>query len=263
MELFQAMTKKLNFLWRQCGTGLGFLFFSLGGFVLSVTAFPCIALLSRTEEKRINRTRKLIHMTFRLFIFCLTRAKVIGVTITGAERLKHSKGCLVVSNHPSLLDVVFLVSVMPKAQCIVKHELWDHKYYGGVMRAAGYIRNDGDPENMLSQCKKALDSGHDIVIFPEGTRTIPGSPHKFQRGFANIAALCPCDIQLASISSYPPSLTKGSHWYEVPDVKAQFDVTIEEHLDMEAYLGDEPRSKAVRKLTRELEQYYDGKVQHG
>lgn len=257
------MIQKINRLWRQCGTGLGFLFFSIGGLVLSITAFPCIAIFSRTEQKRIDRTRQLIHMSFRAFIFFLTKGKVIGVDIKGAERLKNVKGRLIVSNHPSLLDVVFLVSVMPKAQCIVKHELWDHKYFGGVMRAAGYIRNDGDPENMLAQCKKALDSGHDIVIFPEGTRTKPGTSHKFQRGFANIAALCPCDIQLASISSYPPSLTKGSHWYEVPDVKAQFDVTIEEQLDIEDYLRDEPRSKAVRKLTRELEHYYDGKVQHG
>ncbi|MDV7341020.1 lysophospholipid acyltransferase family protein [Terasakiella sp. A23] len=257
------MLDKLNYLQRLIFTGLAFASFSLGGLLLTLTVFPVIAICSGAEEKRINRTRRMIHLCFRLFVFMLRITGILDCEVYERERLKTANGRLVVANHPTLLDVVFLISMMPKAQCIVKHELWDSKYLGGVMRAAGYIRNDGDPEALFEQCKRAIELGHDIVVFPEGTRTVPGKDLKFQRGFANIAALVPCDIQPVTISCVPPSLAKGQKWYEIPPKKMQFNFWVEEQLDIQAYLGHQPRSKAVRQLTRELEQHYCGKMSHG
>lgn len=257
------MLHKLNYFQRLIFTGLAFATFSLGGLMLSLTAFPAIAVFSKDEETRINRTRWLIHRCFGAFVFMLRITGILNSEVYDRERLKAGKGRLVVANHPTLLDVVFLISMMPKAQCIVKHELWDSKYLGGVVRAAGYIRNDGDPENLLKQCQKAIEQGHDIVVFPEGTRTVPGKDLKFQRGFANIAALVPCDIQPVTISCIPPSLAKGQKWYEIPPSKMEFRFWVEEELDIQNYIGHQPRSKVVRQITRELEQHYSGKVSHG
>jgi 1-acyl-sn-glycerol-3-phosphate acyltransferase len=257
------MLHKLNYLQRLFFTGLAFASFSFGGLVLAVSVFPAIAFLSKTEEQRINRTRKVIHLSFRFFVFMLCVTGILNCDVYERERLKSAKGQLIVANHPTLLDVVFLISMLPQAQCIVKHELWDSKYLGGVMRWAGYIRNDGNPELLLEQCKKAINQGHNIVVFPEGTRSVPGQKLKFQRGFANIAALVPCDIQPVTISCVPPSLAKGQKWYEIPPKKMQFNFWVEEQLDIQNYIGHQPRSKVVRQLTRELEQHFSGKVCHG
>jgi 1-acyl-sn-glycerol-3-phosphate acyltransferase len=152
------------------------------------------------------------------------------------------------------------MSRVPDVQCIVKYELWDNRYLGGVMRAAGYIRNDGDPQMMLAQCEKALSRGQNILVFPEGTRSVPGQAVKFQRGFANIATHFSAPIQLVTIKCNPSTLTKGSPWYAIPAHQARFDITVDEQLDMSDYLRHEPRSLKVRKLTRQLEQYYVGKL---
>ncbi|MGB0683250.1 MAG: lysophospholipid acyltransferase family protein [Magnetovibrionaceae bacterium] len=175
----------------------------------------------------------------------------------------NGKGRLIVANHPTLIDVVLLVSLMPQAQCIVKHSLWSHRFLGGVMRGAGYIRNDGNPETVLGQCRDAISQGLDIIIFPEGTRSVPGQSIKFQRGFANIATMAPCDIQLVTITCRPPTLAKGSPWYDIPPTRPAFQLTVDEQVDISRYLTNDPRSKIVRRLTRDLERHYSGILTNG
>ncbi|MZR32223.1 1-acyl-sn-glycerol-3-phosphate acyltransferase [Sneathiella litorea] len=255
-----VMLERLNYVWRLIGTGLAFAFFGLGGIFMTVFVFTSIAFFTRDEALRIRRVRKSIYYAFRVFVYLLRVGGIIDSRFHDTDRLKDVRGALIVANHPSLLDTVFLMSRMPDVQCIVKHELWDNIYLGGVMRAAGYIRNDGDAEKMLAQCEKALKNGQNILVFPEGTRSVPGQALKFQRGFANIATHFSAPIQLVTIICKPSTLTKGSPWYAIPPHQACFDITFNEQLDMTDYLRHEPRSLKVRKLTRELEQYYIGKL---
>jgi 1-acyl-sn-glycerol-3-phosphate acyltransferase len=254
------MLERINFLWRLVGTGVAFASFGIGGILMTIFVFPCIALISADEEKRIRRVRRSIYFAFRGFVAALRMGGVIDSRFHDAGRLINCHGVLIVANHPSLLDTVFLMSRMPNVQCIIKHELWSNRYLGGVMRAAGYIRNDGDPESMLQQCRKTLDAGQNILVFPEGTRTVPGQEVKFHRGFANIATFFKANIQLVTIKCEPSTLTKGNPWYAIPSRQARFDITFDEQLDMSDYLRHEPRSLKVRKLTRQLEQYYVGKL---
>jgi len=255
-----AMFEKLNYIWRLIGTGLAFACFGIGGIFMTLFIFTAIAFFTPDEATRIRRVRKVIYSAFRVFVYMLRIGGIIDSRFHDTARLKNVKGALIVANHPSLLDTVFLMSRMPDVQCIVKHELWDNIYLGGVMRAAGFIRNDGDPNLVLTQCEKALGSGQNILVFPEGTRSVPGQALKFQRGFANIATHFNAPIQLVTIKCKPSTLTKGSPWYAIPPRQARFDITFNEQLDMSSYLRHESRSLKVRKLTRELEQYYVGKL---
>ncbi|MCR9212231.1 MAG: 1-acyl-sn-glycerol-3-phosphate acyltransferase [Proteobacteria bacterium] len=227
---------------------------------MTIFIFPVISLLTKDKSLRVRRVRRTIYYSFRAFVYLLRVGGVIDSRFHEAERLEKCRGALIVANHPSLLDTVFLMSRMPDVQCIVKNELWDNRFLGGVMRAADYIRNDGNPEAMMEQCRHSLSSGQNILVFPEGTRSIPGQEVKFQRGFANIATHFEAPIQLVTIRCEPSTLAKGNPWYDIPPRQARFDITFDEQLDMTAYLSDEPRSIKVRKLTRQLEKYYVGKL---
>ncbi len=254
------MRERINYVWRLIGTGIAFASFGLGGVFLTLFVFTPIALLTRDEATRIRRVRRVIYHAFRFFVFMLRIGGIIDSRFTGEEKLVGLKGALIIANHPALLDTVFLISRMPEVQCVVKHQLWDNFYLGGVIRAAGYIRNDGDAMTLLAQCEKALGEGQNILIFPEGTRSVPGQPIRFQRGFANMAVHFNTPIQLVTITCDPPTLAKGSPWYAIPPRQSRFDISFDELLDISAELGHEPRSIKVRKLTRELEQYYVGKL---
>ena len=254
------MLERVNYYWRLAGTGFAFASFGIGGLFMTAFIFRIIALCTPDETRRIRRVRKAIYHSLRFFVYILRIGGIIDSHFHGVDSLKECQGALIVANHPSLLDTVFLMSQMPHAQCIVKHDLWSNRYLGGVMSAAGYIRDDSDVETLMNLCQEALSSGQNILIFPEGTRSVPGQKMKFRRGFANIATYFSAPIQLVTIKCNPSTLAKGSPWYAIPTRQARFDITFDQQLDTQNYLQYEPRSIRVRRLTQALEQYYFGKL---
>jgi 1-acyl-sn-glycerol-3-phosphate acyltransferase len=242
--------------WRILATGLGFAVLGLGGLLLSVTLFPAIALATPDPARRARRVQAVISGSFRLYLWLLRALGVIRLAIDGREQIAACRGVLVVANHPTLLDVVLLMSVVPNAQCVVKHQLWRNRFLGPVVRAAGYIRNDVDADTFIDRCRAALASGGNLIIFPEGTRSVPGQPLRFQRGFANIALLAPADMQLVRISCEPITLVKGSPWYAVPERRAAFRVAAEARLSAAPVLGLGERSLGARRLAAHLQSHF-------
>jgi 1-acyl-sn-glycerol-3-phosphate acyltransferase len=253
----------VNYLWRLIGTGLAFATFFGGGLMLAITVFPVIALLVREDQKRVRATQAVIHHAFRFFIGVLEMLGIIKLDVHGLAALKSASGRLIIANHPTLLDVVILMSLIPHAQCIVKAELWHNRYLGGVMRWAGYIRNDLEPEALLEACRRAMAEGKDLIIFPEGTRSRPGESLQFRRGFANIALLAEAQIQLVTIDCRPIMLSKGDPWWKIPARRSHFRITVGERLDAADTLGYQYRSIAARHLVKRLQTYFTEQLELG
>ncbi len=245
--------RTLSYAWRIPATGFSFAVLGLGGLFLAATAFPAIALLCRDEAVRARRTQAVIRASFRAYILMLQGLGVIRVEVKGAAELAACRDALIVANHPTLLDVVLLMSLVPNAQCIVKHQLWRNRFLGPVVRAAGYLRNDLDPQLLIERCRETLRAGNNLIIFPEGTRTVPGQAPRLQRGFANIALLVPADLQLVRIGCNPVTLTKGLPWYDVPERPASFCVSFEDRVATAEFLGYGSRALGARRLTTYLE----------
>ncbi|WP_372395047.1 lysophospholipid acyltransferase family protein [Azospirillum sp. HJ39] len=250
------MVDRLDHLRRVVCTGLAFAALFGGGAVLALTVFPLVTLLTPSGAKRRERNQWLVHWLFRGYVWTLTRLRVIEVTVRGADRLRAAGGRMIVANHPTLLDVVLLMGLVPRSQCIVKGALWNSPYLGRVVRGTGYIRNDLEPEALLEACRDSIARGDSLIIFPEGTRTIPGEPPRFRRGFANIATMLETEIQLVVITCRPLTLVKGEPWWKVPYRRPRFHVEVGDRLDAREWLGYEYRSLAARKLVRQLEEYY-------
>ena len=250
----------LNFTWRVLGTGLGFVVFLGGGFLLAVLAFPAIDFLTRDTKLRRERHHVLIRWAFRLFIGVLTRLGIIAVRLEEIAALSQSRGTIVVANHPSLIDVVLISATIPRVQCIVKRELWSSPFLGPVMRANGYIRADLEPEALVAACREALADGRSLIVFPEGTRTRPGQPVRFHRGFAHIATLLQADIELLLITCTPPTLTKGEKWWAIPTHRPVFQVSPVGRLDAKSWQGNIHRSITVRDIVRRLERFYNERL---
>jgi 1-acyl-sn-glycerol-3-phosphate acyltransferase len=256
------MLRAGNRAWRLIGTGFAFAFIFAGGALAAVTLFPLIACMTRPGAVRHRTTRLAIRHIFRFYVGMLQVLGLIRLKVDGAKTLADTKGCLVVANHPTILDVVLLVSMLPHVQCIVKGELWKSRYLGGVMRAAGYIRNDADAGELLTACTAAISDGVNVLIFPEGTRTKPNTPLHLQRGFANIALLSGARIQLVTITCKPITLTKGEPWWRIPTRRPDFSVSAGECLETAEMLNGKIRSLAARHLVKRLESYYTERLSH-
>ncbi len=244
-------------------TGLAFVALFGGGPILALTAFCIVRLMMLEEPERGARVRYLIHRLFQHYIGMLRKLRVIDVEMAGAAKLAEGGGRLIVANHPTLLDVVLLVALIPRAQCVVKSELWDSLMLGQLMRAAGYISNALPAEEMLLLCRQALEAGNHLIIFPEGTRSRPGEPLRFRRGFAHIATLLNAEIQLVVLRCNPPMLLKGDKWWQVPARRPRFQITIGNTITATDIGVEEHRSLTTRKLVRHLEDYYAEQLANG
>lgn len=251
------MSGLVNYYWRIAATGVCFSLFGVGGLLLSVTAFPLLHLLPLGEAARTEKARALIHHSFRLFVWFMQLCGVLRVQLTGAHKLQDLQSCLVIANHPTLIDVVILISLIRNCDCVVKEGLWRNPFLRGVVSAANYISNS-DSDQLIDACASALNLGGTLIVFPEGTRSVPGAPLKFKRGAANMAVRSRCDVVPVSIRCAPPSLMKGQRWYQVPRHGRVFiTVTVGERFAVQPVIaGADNPTLAARRLNHYFENYY-------
>ncbi|EPC01177.1 hypothetical protein L861_11420 [Litchfieldella anticariensis FP35 = DSM 16096] len=246
--------------WRRgMGTALAFTTFGLGGLCIGVLATPLLFITIHDIERRQCVARRLIQRCFRCFIGMMRILGVLDYRFEQVERLQRPS-LLVLANHPSLIDVIFLLAHMPQADCIVKGRLASNPFTRGPIRAAGYITNN-DPETVLSAAKASLERGNSLVLFPEGTRTSPHRPIKFRRGGANIALRTATDITPVLIRCSPTTLTKGEPWYRIPERKVQMDLRVLDDLPVNQD-NQQPTGQLARQLTRWLSDHFNRELEH-
>jgi len=242
------------FAWRLIATGLSFLFFGLGGLVLRVLILPLLGLLPGDALEHRRRARAAIHRAFYLHVQFMYRTGVLNFRFDGAERLGRP-GQLIVANHPSLIDVVFLIAHIRDANCIVKQGLWHNPCTRGPVTTAQYISNNGSPE-MLEQAADVLREGQTLIVFPEGTRTKPGCAPVFHRGAAAIAVRGARMMTPVFISVVPTTLTKAEPWYRIPDRRINVHIRVGEDIAMDSYTADTAAPIASRRLNEHLHALY-------
>jgi 1-acyl-sn-glycerol-3-phosphate acyltransferase len=254
---------RLGQIWRGFGTALFLSLIGLGGTVMTLTVFPLVALFCRSSERRHLAFRKIIHLAFRAYCAAIHGLGVARIEFVDAHRLKTLRGHLLIANHPSLLDVVMIIASTPNVQCIVKAALWKHPFFRLTVGGAGFIRNDMEPESLMRACRDALRNGQNLIIFPEGTRTVPGSLPQLHRGFANLAIHAQVNLQLITITCTPPVLFKGHPWWHVPKRRSHFRLSVGEQVDIAEYLRYPYRTLGARKLMAFVENYYMEKLADG
>jgi 1-acyl-sn-glycerol-3-phosphate acyltransferase len=248
-----AVFQPLNRAWRLVMTGLCFALFGIGGLLLSTIWFNVLLITVWNNSRRRRIARCSIAASFRLFLTVTKGLGVLDYHIEGRDVLLKERGCLVVANHPTLIDYVLLASVMAETDCLVKSALLKNPFLGGVVRAADYLINS-QADALLPACQQRLEQGNTILIFPEGTRTRPGEEMTLQRGAANIAVRCHSDLRIVTISCSEQMLDKQSKWYDIPPAKPVFTISVRARVKIDQFYdanSQEP-ALAARQLNRHL-----------
>lgn len=238
--------------WRVFGTGLSFLAVGVGG----VFIFPVLNLVVREPQQRKIIARTLVQLGFRAIVRAMCAFDVFQYEVKGLERLDR-RGLLILANHPTLIDIVFLMAFVQQADCIVKARLWRNPFTRATVRAAGYIANDDDSVRLIEDCVAAVRRGGNLIIFPEGTRTSADGSIRLKRGAANIAVRAVCSVTPVRIRSVPPMLVKGQKWWHLPDRSSRFSFDVLDDIDVLPFLvaaGSEVL--AARQLTGYLQKCF-------
>lgn len=253
--MWHKCLERLNWSWRVIMTGWLFILFGSGGLALSLLWFNLLLIAVPNRIKRRNIARCTIAASFRLFLRIGRFLGVFDYQFSGVENLRSDRGCLIVANHPTLLDYVFIASQAPEVGCLVKASLVNNPCFRGVIRAADYLINS-QGETLLPDSQQRLMAGETILIFPEGTRTRPGEPLAIQRGAAQIAVRSGCPLRLVHIYCDQRYLDKQSRWYQIPARKPMITVSVQQRIESLNFVTaqDEPLTLAARRLSHYLRQ---------
>ena len=217
--------KYIEFAWRFVGTALLWFFFGLIGLILSVFVFPILYLTNREDSGRQYAARRLIAQAFSAFMWGGCRMGVFSVHVTGLEHKDPEGAQLILANHPTLIDVVLLLSLLPQVDCVIKESVTRNLFMRSSVTTANYISNR-ESEWLLNSCVTRLKSGSSLLLFPEGTRTTAGQGLQFKLGAAEVAIRAKVRILPIVIDCTPQFLARGEPWYSIPLTRPHFAVRI-------------------------------------
>ncbi len=178
-------------------------------------------------RKRVLLARKSIHKSFILFWKAASFLRFMDSFISSEDKalLNGDKGTIIIANHPTYVDFLLLASYMPYVDCLIKASLLKKPTIRSMIKRADYLLNtEGDA--LVSECRRRLEAGDNIIIFPEGTRTKNGEKVHFKHGFSRIAIECGCPLRLVSIECSERLLDKESKWYNTPSGRPKFHVRV-------------------------------------
>jgi 1-acyl-sn-glycerol-3-phosphate acyltransferase len=128
----------------------------------------------------------------QFFALCGIRRRITGWEAVPEEIRSGRQSAIFMSNHQSQLDPPFLLGAIPvHAVYIAKKELKWVPFLGWAAAAAGAIFIDRSNHERavagLHAAAMKVRGGRNVVIFPEGTRTLTGALLPFKKGGFNLA----------------------------------------------------------------------------
>ena len=250
--------KTLDYCRRFFATLFGFILFGVAGVLFKIALLPYTLKSTKGDIPRQLAARRMIGRVWRFFVGYLQWSGVLSVRFNGLEKLGRP-GQLVLANHPSLLDVVLMVSHFPDPNVLVKKDLLNNPSMKSQIIASGYIPNDESME-MLEEIDAVFKSGQSMLIFPEGTRTGWDGQVKMHRGAVSIGLRSAKVITPVVIKMNPPNFKKGQPWYKIPPRKIHYEITVEDDIRPENWLAEKPLPIAARRLNEYLQDYFTRKT---
>ena len=187
--------------------------------MLCLIWLPCALILDFLLPRRLGQIvgRAVISWGFRFFLRSLAVFCDCHFDLDEIDRLRNEGPLIVAANHPSLLDAVLIVSRLPNAVCVMKATLMDNLLFGAAARLAGYIRNDAALDMILG-ARDELQEGANLVIFPEGSRTLHFPFDASSPSVGLVASRSKVDIQTLLIEFSTPYLGKAWPLFRRPEL---------------------------------------------
>ena len=214
--------------------------FGAGALVLSAV----MPLLRRPE-----RCHCLVRASWRVVLWMFEALRLIRVDCGG---LPDCRGAVLIANHPSLIDVVILVALVPKTLFVAKHALGRNPFLSLIVRSSALP----DDERLPDVARPYLADGWNVLIFPEGTRSPAGGLGAFRRGAANLALRCGAPVVRVMMRQSYRILGKEQKPWDMGRSRVAYSTVSAEPLSFSRGSGESMHAAAVR-ATAELRSWYD------
>jgi 1-acyl-sn-glycerol-3-phosphate acyltransferase len=235
---------------RVFGKWFSFFFFGFSSFLLIIIFLPLLRLLFHPQEKFKKTARRFVSGSFRFFVGVMNFIGIVDLNPGDRKAYRNFTSKVIVANHPSLLDVVMIISLVPNADCIVASYLRRH-FLKFIVKQL-YIISTADNDEIL-KASESLKQGNCIIVFPEGSRTPRTGRSIIRKGAARIALFSGCNvvpIHIGGTDKY--GLGKKDPWpgFNTRE-KYVYNLSIGKEIAVEGYKSHS-HPGAVRALTNDI-----------
>ena len=192
---------------------------------------------------------------YKFFGWLGLRMVGINLTVSGLENIDINKSYVVVSNHPSTLDIFTHIYGLPiSVRFLTKTELFRIPFFSRVLKILGLPRIDRgssslDLNKINSSIQSVLDDGNSIMIFPEGKRSNQKNLLEFKKGAAHIAKKFDLPVLPVVTHNAHRLMIKGKVWFLSGDI--HLDV-LEPINNVDSYDVDELTNQFFEKINKVL-----------
>lgn len=184
----------------------GNFFLVLGTVVFGLLALP-FALLPRGDHA--------VFVLSKLWSWGLLAASGVRVTAGFEAALEARQSCVFLANHQSMFDIPLLLATVPvQLRFAAKRSLFRIPVFGWAIRAGGLIPvdrgNRAKARATFAAAEKRLRGGVSVLLFPEGSRSLDGRIHRFERGGFLLAIRTGLPIVPVGIRGTLPVQRRGS-----------------------------------------------------
>lgn len=241
-------------------TGFAFSVFFGGTAVLGLLAGLYYRFRPVREEERWRFTQKL-NARLQLFAGFMRDLGLIDFWHPRLPEGYEGRAFLLVANHPTLIDVVLLLSSFPQLSCVAKASWYRSFLMGPMLRKTEYIPGPGLDEEedelpVVRRMEEKLRQGVPVLVFPEGTRSLADELRRFRRGGIEAAVRAGVPILPLFIANDQPFLMKGVPFWRVPARTCDFVFEWLEPIDPESI---DAAGGDSRTITRELAARYEAR----
>ncbi len=226
-------------------TVTGNLYLVLGTLVFGLLALPAGPLPPRGDW---------VFSMSKLWSWGLLAASGVRVRRSFRQRLAPEGGYIFLANHQSMFDIPLMIATVPvQLRFAAKRSLFRIPVFGWAIRAGGFIPVDrGDRQkarNALGAAQERLGRGTSVLLFPEGSRSLDGLIHPFQRGGLLLALKTGLPIVPVGIRGTLGRQRRGSFKIRGGGVEAHYGTPIDP-----ADYGVRGRREMEAELRRQIEE---------
>jgi 1-acyl-sn-glycerol-3-phosphate acyltransferase len=169
-------------------------------------------------------------MGFRLYLGSLRLSQRFSFDMKALDALRGDAPLIIAPNHPCLLDALIVISRLPNVACVLKSELMSNVFLGAGARLARYIRNDPVREMVLTAAQD-FECGSQLLLFPEGTRTVTSPVNPLTASIGVIARHAQVPVQTVLIETDSMYLSKGWPLFRKPPMPLHYRVRLGRRFD--------------------------------
>lgn len=185
---------------------LSFIYYGLGGFLLSVVSVLLMKVLPIAREKKL----KAFHGVLSKFMMSVLKTYPSNKRrIINRSNENLDKPAVIIANHTSFLDILAVGSLSPKIVFLVSDWVYNSPVFGKGVRLAGFYPVSNGIDNGVEHLLSKVEQGFSLMVFPEGTRSEDNTVKRFHKGAFYLAEQFNLDIVPVLIHGYSETLPKG------------------------------------------------------